>query len=84
MDMRLRGAAPADPHEPASFSAGADTAALDSGLIDRSFDGSEPLSRWMGWRLRLLVVAALLGCVAVLLLARWLAEAPHLDASWKV
>lgn len=87
MDMRLRGA-PSSPHtagDPASssFSLGPDASHLDSGLIDRSFGGDEPLSRWMGWRLRLLVVAALLGCVGVLLLARWLAESPHLDATWK-
>lgn len=55
---------------------------LDSGLIDRSF-ADEPLSRWMGWRLRLLVVAALLGCVAVLMLARTLADTPHIDATWR-
>lgn len=74
MDMRWRGAPP---------SGTADPTPLDSGLIDRSFGGDEPLSRWMGWRLRLLVVAALLGCVAVLLLARWLAESPVVDATWK-
>jgi len=87
MDMRLRGA-PSSPRTPgdlasSSFSLGPDPSQLDSGLIDRSFGGDEPLSRWMGWRLRLLVVAALLGCVGVLLLARWLAESPHLDATWK-
>ena len=40
------------------------------------------LSRWMGWRLRLLVGAALLGCVGVFFMARWLAELPRLDAQW--
>ncbi len=92
MDMRLRGAASssvlpgslASGGEPSGFgSSDGTSSAFDSSLIDRSFGGSEPLSRWMGWRLRLLVVAALLGCVAMLLLARWLAEAPHVDASWK-
>jgi signal transduction histidine kinase len=83
MDMRLRGAASSSVGEPSGFSNGTDSSALDSSLIDRSFGGDEPLSRWMGWRLRLLVVAALLGCVAVLLLARWLAEAPHIEASWR-
>lgn len=69
--------------QPAASVFSADTAPLDSGLIDHRFGGNEPLSRWMGWRLRLLVGAALLGCVAVLLLARWLAEGPHLETSWR-
>jgi len=38
----------------------------------------------MGWRLRLLVVAALLGCVALVMTARWLAAQPHLPADWRV
>jgi signal transduction histidine kinase len=41
------------------------------------------LSRWMGWRLRLLVGAALLGCLGLFVLARWMAETPHLDVAWK-
>ncbi len=88
MDMRLRGAPSSSPRTAgdlasSSFSLGPDSSHLDSGLLERSFGGDEPLSRWMGWRLRLLVIAALLGCVGVLLLARWLAESPHLDATWK-
>src|SRR5687767_7991614 len=90
MDMRSRGeAGPASQHpssitEPSGFAlTGSESAALDSGLIEGSFGRDEPLSRWMGWRLRLLVGAALLGCVAVLLLARWLADAPHIEASWQ-
>lgn len=55
---------------------------FDSTLIDPNLD-EEPLSRWMGWRLRLLVVAALLGCVALLTVARALADAPHLEAAWR-
>jgi signal transduction histidine kinase len=38
---------------------------------------------WMGWRLRLLVLAALLGCVALFCVVRWLADSVHLDASWR-
>jgi signal transduction histidine kinase len=55
---------------------------LDSSLIDR-FD-TEPLSRWIGWRLRLLVAAALIGCLATLLLARALGDVPQLDAGWRI
>ena len=41
------------------------------------------MSRWMGWRLRLLMLCALLGCLAVFALTRTLAAAPHLPASWR-
>jgi signal transduction histidine kinase len=40
-------------------------------------------ARWMGWRLRLLVVTALLGCVGLFLVVRWIADSVHLDASWR-
>lgn len=40
-------------------------------------------ARWMGWRLRLLVLAALLGCVGIFLAVRWVADSVHLDASWR-
>ncbi|WOB06366.1 ATP-binding protein [Piscinibacter gummiphilus] len=67
---------------PGASTLGADNSTLDSALIDRSFD-AEPLSRWIGWRLRLLVVAALVGCLATLLLARTLGDMPQLNASWR-
>ena len=41
-------------------------------------------TRWIGWRLRLLVLAALCGCIAVFLTLRLLAASPHLDATWQV
>lgn len=41
-------------------------------------------TRWMGWRLRLLMLAALLGSIALFLLARWLGDTPHVDATWRV
>lgn len=41
-------------------------------------------ARWMGWRLRLLVGAALLGCLGIVLLARWAASQPTLDATWRL
>ncbi|MBC7955099.1 MAG: histidine kinase [Cytophagales bacterium] len=86
MDVRLPGSpssSAADAVTSGYNSLGPDSTALDSGLIDRNFGSDEPLSRWMGWRLRLLVVAALIGCVTVLLLARWLADAPRIDATWR-
>jgi signal transduction histidine kinase len=57
--------------------------AFDSGLLERGFARERNLSRWMGWRLRLLVGAALLGCVGLFFLARWLGDPPHIDATWR-
>ena len=56
---------------------------LDSSLFDRGIGATPHLSRWMGWRLRLLVTAALLGCLGLFGLARWLAEPLHVDAAWR-
>lgn len=56
---------------------------LDSRLIEQTLGRVEHLARWMGWRLRLLVVAALAGCLGVLLLTRWIATAPQLPAEWR-
>ncbi len=56
---------------------------LDSGLLDRSFEREQRLSRWMGWRLRLLVATALMGCLGLFVLARWLGAPPRIDASWR-
>lgn len=61
---------------------GGSESAFDSGLLDRGFGGERSLSRWMGWRLRLLVGAALLGCIGLFSLARWLGAPPHIDANW--
>ena len=55
---------------------------LDSRLIEQTLGRVEHLARWMGWRLRFLVVAALVGCLGVLLLARWMAGTPQLPAEW--
>src|SRR5438045_5144417 len=57
--------------------------AFDSGLLERGFTRERNLSRWMGWRLRLLVGAALLGCLGLFALARWLGDPPHIDATWR-
>lgn len=66
---------------PSSF----ETASLTPDIVpvERGF-AAEPWSRWIGWRLRLLVIAALLGCVATLWLARALGDSPRLNASWRM
>lgn len=56
---------------------------LDSGLGELRDGRPANLSRWMGWRLRLLVVTALVGCLALFLLAQGMAEQPHLGATWR-
>lgn len=38
----------------------------------------------MGWRLRLLVAGVLVGCITLLVYARWIAETPTVDAHWQV
>jgi signal transduction histidine kinase len=45
--------------------------------------GLKSEARWIGWRLRLLVGAALLGCLGVFALLRWVAATPTLDAQWR-
>jgi signal transduction histidine kinase len=47
--------------------------------FERTLDRGPPM-RWMGWRLRLLVFAALVGSIGVFTLMRWLAASPYLDA----
>src|SRR5512137_853971 len=53
--------------------------AFNASAFDRALDQRLP-TRWIGWRLRLLVVAALIGCVGLFALMRWLAASPALDA----
>jgi signal transduction histidine kinase len=56
---------------------------FDASAFEQSLERREPL-RWIGWRLRLLVLAALLGCVVVFVVMRTLATSAHLDAVWQV
>ncbi len=42
-------------------------------------DDEQPV---FGWRRQVLVLAAVLGCLTVFALARWLATTPHLDGEW--
>nr|WP_297356860.1 ATP-binding protein [uncultured Caldimonas sp.] len=51
--------------------------------FDRSLGRREAPSRWLGWRLRLLVATALLGCLGIFALAYWLAYQPHIGATWR-
>jgi signal transduction histidine kinase len=81
---------PADPMRPTALAA---TAAPDTrGGADSVFESvlgehgswaGRHMSRWMGWRLRLLVVSALIGCVGLFLLAREMAATPRIDAQWR-
>ncbi|MBC8055183.1 MAG: histidine kinase [Rhizobiales bacterium] len=57
---------------------------LDSGLSDPHASNERHTARWIGWRLRMLVAFALLGCLAFFVLVRALAMAPHIDATWRV
>ena len=47
-------------------------------------DGDRGAERWMGWRLRLLVVFALFGCIGFFALIRTITATMHIDASWRV
>lgn len=58
--------------------------ALDSHWVDQALLQRSPaMARWIGWRLRLLLVLALLGSAAVFALLRQLSTLPHLDAHWR-
>ncbi len=67
-------------HAALSRPTGADSRFEDS-RWDRRSRNRSPSARWIGWRLRALVVAALLGCVAMFALLRTLTAWPVLDAS---
>lgn len=56
---------------------------LDSGLLDQWLPAPLHTSRWLGWRLRLLVAMALLGCLGLFAQTLWLADQPHIDATWR-
>jgi hypothetical protein len=47
---------------------------------ERRSRSRSPYARWIGWRLRALVAAALVGCLALFLLLRALAALPALEA----
>ena len=73
-------ARPADPG-PQTMMAGADSA-FDASAFEQSLERREP-RRWIGWRLRALVIAAVLGCSVVFVVMRALATSAHLDATFQ-
>lgn len=73
MNDRLATAAPASASAESSF--GAST-------FERTLERQVPM-RWIGWRRRALVAAALLGCVAMFALMRWLGASPYVDAAFQ-
>ncbi|MEF7614563.1 ATP-binding protein [Aquincola sp. MAHUQ-54] len=50
---------------------------------ERALGRSLSEGRWLGWRTRLLALAALVGCVGLFLLVRSLAAMPALDIPWR-
>lgn len=56
---------------------------FDASAFEHSLDRRLP-TRWIGWRLRLLVLAALVGCVAVFAVMRHLAASPSLESAWQL
>jgi signal transduction histidine kinase len=57
---------------------------FDASTLERSLAQQLPSSRWIGWRLRLLLLFALAGCIGLGLFIRQLGEIPHLDVLWRV
>ena len=75
------------PSHPPAFAASGGSQPPDSVFSASSLEHMlghrlEP-ARWIGWRLRLLLATALLGCVGLFLLIRALAGIPHVDAVWR-
>jgi signal transduction histidine kinase len=56
---------------------------FEASAFERVLASRRP-SRWIGWRRRLLVVAALLGCLGLFGLVRLLTHAPVIDAQWQL
>lgn len=57
---------------------------LDAEMSDLGGAPVRLSTRWVGWRMRLLAICALLGCLALFGLIRALIALPHLDADWRV
>jgi signal transduction histidine kinase len=80
---------PAEPKPPSSPASKAWYDSLVSGVgtldaLPTGFDiGPVWAHRWIGWRLRGLVLAALLGCLLVVAVTTWLTRSPWVDATWR-
>ena len=57
---------------------------FDSALNELAPPRAWQSSRWMGWRLRLLVLLTLLGCIGVFALTSVVIGMRHVDAMWHV
>ena len=57
--------------------------AFDTARLERWLPPGLRNSRWLGWRLRALVMLALAGCVALFMWTRHLTAQPWLDANWR-
>lgn len=77
----MASSAPADTSD-AESSSGFGTAP-DSRVLDQWLPAHLSRQRWVGWRLRGLLAAALVGCIALFLLTRELAQQPALSATWR-
>ncbi|MDP1900513.1 MAG: ATP-binding protein [Rubrivivax sp.] len=65
----------------APLEAGSGDSAFEASAFERSLGGEGPTPR-IGSRRPALVLAALVGCIAVFSFVRWLATTPQLDATW--
>jgi signal transduction histidine kinase len=54
----------------------------DSGSILKALNRPR-MSRWIGWRLRILVFLTLLGCLLVFVLTQWLSTLPSFGGTWQ-
>jgi signal transduction histidine kinase len=70
------------PHS--SLGGPAGDSAFEESTWERRSRRRSPSARWIGWRLRALVLAALAGCIAMFLLLRALAMVPALEARLRV
>lgn len=71
------------PHPPdAAAERGDGDSGFEASTFERSLSRRSRHSRWPGWRRRALVLVALLGCIGVLALARWIATTAFVDAQW--
>jgi signal transduction histidine kinase len=69
-------------HAPTRTAPPAEDSLFEASSFERVGSGRRPV-RWIGWRRRMLVAVALLGCVGLFLLVRLLTHAPVIDAQWQ-